>query len=171
MSGRLLDGNGFQKLSLSACSMCLEVVILAPGFVHPLDRGRVKVTTSVSTTMPTKYHAKHSFILFCYQSQLLPSRSAKSSRYFLSKSSNPFSIVQSTSIIATTFFTPLPPALARIGTTISLLLSPSQAMWPGNLSTSATSCVFCVAAAAPQTPRPNSIVWQATFPWKGPRMS
>ncbi|KAH9826017.1 hypothetical protein Tdes44962_MAKER03800 [Teratosphaeria destructans] len=58
-----------------------------------------------------------------------------------------------------------------IGTTISLLESPSQAMWPGKLSTSGTSCVFAWAAAAPQTPLPNAIVWQATLPWKGAKTS
>lgn len=41
----------------------------------------------------------------------------------------------------------------------------------GNFSTSSTSCVVFVAAAAPHTPRPNGIVWQATLPWNGPRMS
>lgn len=59
----------------------------------------------------------------------------------------------------------------KIGTTTSLLLSPSHAMCPGNSSTSGTSCVRPLAAAAPQTPRPKAIVWQATLPWKGPRMS
>lgn len=51
-----------------------------------------------------------------------------------------------------------------IATTISLLLSPSQAICPGNASTSSTSKVFPFAATAPQTPFPILIVWQATFP-------
>ena len=68
-------------------------------------------------------------------------------------------------MIATTF----PPA--TIGTTTSLRLSLSHAMWPGKRSTSGTSCVSREAAAAPQTPLPKRIVWQATLPWKGPRMS
>jgi hypothetical protein len=58
-----------------------------------------------------------------------------------------------------------------IGTTISLLLAPSHAMWPGNMSTSGTSCVVAVLAAAPHTPRPSAIVWHATWPWNGPRSS
>lgn len=49
-----------------------------------------------------------------------------------------------------------------IGTTISLADSLSQAMWPGKLSTSGTSCVDRVDAAVPQTPRPKAIVWHAT---------
>lgn len=45
-----------------------------------------------------------------------------------------------------------------IGTTISLLEAPSQAMCPGNFSTSSTRTVLLLSAAAPQTPFPNLIV-------------
>jgi hypothetical protein len=57
------------------------------------------------------------------------------------------------------------------GTTISLRLLASQAIWPGNFSTSGTNCVCLLAAAVPQTPFPNIIVWQATWPWNGPRIN
>jgi hypothetical protein len=59
----------------------------------------------------------------------------------------------------------------KIGTTISLFDAPSHAICPGKRSTSGTSCVSAVAAATPQTPRPKAMIWQATLPWKGPRMS
>lgn len=35
---------------------------------------------------------------------------------------------------------------------------------------SETYCVWRVAAAVPHTPRPKAMVWQATLPWKGPRI-
>lgn len=57
---------------------------------------------------------------------------------------------------------------AKIGTTISLLLLASQAMCPGNSSTSGTTTVSRFSAAAPHTPRPNRISWHAGRPWKGP---
>jgi hypothetical protein len=100
-----------------------------------------------------------------YQSQAFPNSSASRSSHSLSTASKPFLTLQSMSIIATTF----PPT--EIGTTTSLMLSPSQAICPGNSSTSGTSCVCCVEAAVPQTPRPKAMVWHATFPWKGPSMS
>jgi hypothetical protein len=59
----------------------------------------------------------------------------------------------------------------KIGTTISEALAASQAMCPGNSSTSATNWVVFVVTAVPQTPLPNLMVWQATLPWKGPRIS
>lgn len=79
------------------------------------------------------------------------------------------------SLIPTTFFSTCPPSSGLTtstvtGTTISLLEAPSHAMWPGNASTSGTSCVCFVAAAVPHTPRPKSMVWHATWPMKGPRM-
>ena len=58
-----------------------------------------------------------------------------------------------------------------IGTTISLLLLLSHAIWPGNASTSGTSCVTLVAAAVPHTPFPKAMVWHAMCPWKGPSIN
>lgn len=79
------------------------------------------------------------------------------------------------SLIPTSFFSTSPSAglstSTVMGTTISLLEAPSQAMCPGKASTLGTSWVSRVAAAAPQTPLPKSMVWQATLPMKGPRMS
>lgn len=57
----------------------------------------------------------------------------------------------------------------KIGTTISLLLSASQAICPGKASTSSATTLSRFSAAVPQTPFPNRIRWQAGFPWKGPR--
>lgn len=65
---------------------------------------------------------------------------------------------------------PLTFPACTIGTTISLWLSPSHAICPGNSSTSGTSTVLPSAAAVPHTPLPKAIVWQATFPWNGPRI-
>ena len=63
-------------------------------------------------------------------------------------------------------------APSLIGTTISLRLSPSQAICPGNASTSLTSTVLPPpSAAAPHTPFPIRMVWHATFPMKGPRIN
>lgn len=59
----------------------------------------------------------------------------------------------------------------RIGTTISLRLSASQAICPGNANTSGTTTVSFLSAAVPHTPRPNRISWQAGFPWNGPSSS
>jgi len=53
--------------------------------------------------------------------------------------------VQSISIIATVS------PLTRMGTTISLRLSASHAIWPGNWRTSGTITVFWLAAAAANT--------------------
>lgn len=41
----------------------------------------------------------------------------------------------------------------------------------GNIKIVNTYCVSFVEAAVPQTPFPNLMVWQATFPWKGPRIN
>lgn len=85
------------------------------------------------------------------KSQMSASMPANCSKYFWSTSSNPFSSAQSTSMIATTF------PFCIIGTTISLLLLPSQAICPGYWSTSLTSCVFLPSAAVPQTPFPKEM--------------
>lgn len=61
--------------------------------------------------------------------------------------------------------------LTSNGTTISLRLSPSQAICPGKLSTSATLTVVFCSAAVPQTPLPTLMAWHAGFPWNGPRTS
>lgn len=62
------------------------------------------------------------------------------------------------SLIPTTLVSACPSAglstSTVMGTTISLLDTPSHAMWPGKASTSGTSCVCRVAAAVPHTPRP-----------------
>lgn len=104
---------------------------------------------------------------------------ANSSKYFLSTSSNPFSSVQSISIIATVYTYPKlahhPPTPTpekekltspptKTGTTTSLRLSASHAIWPGNAITSSTTTVSFFAAAVPHTPRPKWISWQAGFP-------
>jgi hypothetical protein len=57
---------------------------------------------------------------------------------------------------------------AKIGTTISLRLLASQAIWPGKLNTSGTITVSRFSAAVPHTPRPKRISWQAGRPWNGP---
>lgn len=97
----------------------------------------------------------------------------------MSSSSKPLGSVQSMSIIATVYqdvscvwdcgWNVLTSPFTRIGTTISLRLSASHAMCPGNSSTSGTTTVSCLAAAVPQTPLPKRISWQAGLPWNGPR--
>src|SRR5690606_36893172 len=57
------------------------------------------------------------------------------------------------------------------GTTSSAREAESQAMWPGNASTSSTRCVWRLLAAAPQTPRSSGIRTQAGSPWNGPTTS
>ena len=54
------------------------------------------------------------------------------------------------------------------GTTISERDAASQAMCPGNSSTSRTTMVRLSAAAVPHTPFPKAMRTQAGFPWKGP---
>lgn len=114
-----------------------------------------------------------------YQSQLSAKKAASCSRYFLSSSSKPEGSVQSMSMIATTYYSLVrfstqaswivhTSPFTRIGTTISLRLSASHAMCPGNSSTSGTTTVSRLAAAAPQTPFPKRISWHAGLPWKGP---
>jgi hypothetical protein len=95
----------------------------------------------------------------------LDNKLANCSNARLSTSLKPRSSAQSISMIATTS------PFKTIGTTISLLESPSHAMCPGKASTSGTSWVSIFSAAVPHTPLPNLIVWHATFPWKGPRIS
>ncbi len=57
------------------------------------------------------------------------------------------------------------------GTTISERESGSQAIWPGNSATSATSIVSPRAATVPHTPRPIAMRTQAGLPWNGPSTS
>jgi hypothetical protein len=57
------------------------------------------------------------------------------------------------------------------GTTSSERDAESQAMCPGNCSTSGTSCVRRVLAAVPHTPRPSAMRTQAGWPWNGPTTS
>ena len=115
------------------------------------------------------------------QSQLSSSSLAKLPNPSSSTSSNPSTSVQSTSIIATTCphqYNPIfhtrtkltSPLFPTIGTTISLLLSPSHAICPGYSRTSSTLTILFWAAAAPHTPRPMAMLWHAGRPWKGPRM-
>lgn len=76
-----------------------------------------------------------------YQSQAFPINPASCSKNCLSTSSKPSGTAQSMSMMPTTLLSCLPssPSGVWIGTTISLLLSESQAMCPGNNSTSGTS--------------------------------
>lgn len=99
------------------------------------------------------------------QSQPPPTNPPNRSNHLWSTSSNPPTTAQSTSIIATV----RPPT--TMGTTISLRDRASHAMCPGKSRTSCTSCVVWVWAAVPHTPRPKRMVWHATRPWKGARMS
>lgn len=112
------------------------------------------------------------------QSQHLANRAASRPSPSLSTSSKPFSTVPSTSNTATTTSSscsssppslPLPRTLTITDTTISLRLSASQAICPGNVLVSRTTRVFAVLNAVPHTPWPGRISWQAGFPWKGPR--
>lgn len=120
--------------------------------------------------------------LLNHQSQPSATISASCSRNFWSSSSKPEGSVQSISIMATVYPISLASAsntrhsirriltspLTRIGTTISLRLSASHAICPGNSSTSGTMRVFWLAAAVPHTPFPYRICWQAGLPWNGP---
>src|SRR5665213_508875 len=54
------------------------------------------------------------------------------------------------------------------GMTISERDAASQAMWPGNWSTSGTTMVMRCRAALPQTPVPSAMRTQAGLPWNGP---
>ncbi len=56
-------------------------------------------------------------------------------------------------------------------TTSSERLAESQAMWPGNASTSSTRWVVRVLAAAPHTPLDSGMRTQAGWPWNGPTTS
>ena len=88
------------------------------------------------------------------------------SKPFLSSSSKPRTARQSRSS------TPIHRPSNTRGHTISLFVSPSQAMWPGYESTSGTSIVFLWMKALAQTPRAfpgvTLINWQAGFPQNGP---
>ena len=87
-----------------------------------------------------------------HHSHPFPNTSAIFSNHTLSSSPKPPTTVQSISMIALT--TPS----TTIGITISLLLSESQAICPGNFSTSSMIWVSCVLAARPQTPREKAMV-------------
>src|SRR5690625_242252 len=63
------------------------------------------------------------------------------------------------------------PSSSTNGTTSSEREAASQAMWPGNASTSSTRWVVRVLAAAPHTPRSSGIRTQAGWPWNGPTTS
>ena len=85
-----------------------------------------------------------------------PARSASSNRAStgLSRSSTPSSVSPFSS-----------------GTTSSDRDAVSQAMWPGNASTSGTRTDRRCAAAVPQTPLPSAMRTQAGRPWNGPNTS
>lgn len=110
------------------------------------------------------------------QSQLLPISSASLVSHSTSTWSNPFSTLQSTSMTPTTtkaFFAclscPSGP-IRKIGITISLRLSASQAICPGKACVSGIKRGRLDENAVPQTPWPGWIIWHAGFPWKGARM-
>ena len=142
-------------------------------------------TYRISTVpVPSKQQTKRR-LRTCQKSHELAIKIASCSSAIWSSSVKPDNSAQSISMIATTY---LHVSLARvcciklsgyrhtipswmIGTTISLLLAPSQAMCPGNLSTSSTNWVTFFATAVPHTPRPMAIVWHATWPLKGPRIN
>jgi len=106
-----------------------------------------------------------------WKSQQFAINNANFSNHSRSRSSNPSVSPQSISIIATTFSSSSPSLVCNIGTTISLLLAVSHAICPGNSSTSGTIWVSFFVAAVPQTPLPKVMVWHATCPWNGPRIS
>lgn len=102
------------------------------------------------------------------QSQLLPISSASLVSHSRSTWSNPFSTLQSTSMTPTTALAS-PCCLSsepirKIGITISLRLSESQAICPGKACVSGTTKGRLDEKAVPQTPWPGRIDWHAGFP-------
>lgn len=108
------------------------------------------------------------------QSQLLPISPASLVSHSKSTWSNPFSTLQSTSMTPTTAFAslcfPSSGPIRKIGITISLRLSASQAICPGKACVSGITKGRPDENAVPQTPWPGRIDWHAGFPWKGARM-
>lgn len=102
------------------------------------------------------------------QSQLLPISPASFVSHSKSTWSNPFSTLQSTSMTPiTAFASPCCPSsgpIRKIGITISLRLSASQAICPGKACVSGTKRGRLDENAVPQTPWPGRIDWHAGFP-------
>lgn len=171
--------NKSQEYNPPICSLALVVRIQQ---TVQYDLNKAKSYQRTATHFPSISSAPQPS-----QSQLSASNAAKSPKPSSSTSSNPPTSVQSTSIIATTYIHPSAQPLnqssaktypsqltsphfpPKTGTTISLLLSPSQAICPGNSRTSATLNIFFSAAAVPHTPLPMAMLWHAGRPWNGPR--
>lgn len=124
--------------------------------------------------------------IIAYHHSLQPMRMAMTlSSPATSSSSKPSKRVQSRSSTPTQHVTPS--RLMSMGITNSLLVSASQAIWPGKASTSLTNWADRLTKAVAQTEADLSetlwvwglravtggrtIDWQAGFPWNGPSRS